>query len=134
MCLITTASNTTKLHLLKGRQAIFLVVKDPKSWLNLLDCSAGDSLYIWDPHGHYLSASGKKGSSSSAAKQYHHVGGESNLVARFADQFAAWDFGGPSADVRSKIDCTLIRLPLRSISQAQSSALCTVRPVYTKMK
>ena len=89
-------------------------------------CLTGDSLYIWDPHGHHLSASGKKGSGASAAKQYQHVGGESDLVARFADQFSAWDFGGPSVDISSRLDCTLIRLPLRSATQAPGSSVCQV--------
>ena len=61
------------------------------------------------------------------------MGGESDLVARFADQFAAWDFGGSSVDIRSKTDCTLIRLPLRSDSQAQSSSVCAVRYLHTLM-
>ena len=92
---------------------------------NILHAS-GDSLYIWDPHGHHLSASGKKDSATSAAKQYQHVGGQSDLVSRFHDQFAAWDFGGPAVDVSSRVECTLFRLPLRSISQAQRSSMCTV--------
>ncbi|BDA44284.1 probable Sacsin [Coccomyxa sp. Obi] len=92
---------------------------------DLLMAVSGDSLYIWDPHGHHLSASGKKDSAVSAAKQYQHVGGQSDLVSRFHDQFAIWDFGGPAVHVSSRVASTLIRLPLRSISQAQRSSVCT---------
>jgi hypothetical protein len=86
--------------------------------------SSGDSLYMWDPHGHHLNASAGDGLASSAAKQYQHAASKSNLTARFADQFLVWDFGGQ--DVSSRVDCTLIRLPLRSASQGASSQLSKV--------
>lgn len=88
-------------------------------------CLTGDSLYMWDPHGHYLTASTTKPAApSGAAKQYQHVGNHSNLTQRFADQFSVWDFGG--LDITTRVNCTLIRLPLRSAVQAENSDLSKV--------
>lgn len=42
----------------------------------------------------------------------------------FPDQFSCWDYGG--MDVRKTMHSTLIRLPLRTYSMAESSELSKV--------
>ena len=81
---------------------------------------AGDSLLLWDPQGRCLSSEAQP---SGVGKQYQLAG--TQLVASFSDQFAPWRFA--SADLGSRMEDTLIRLPLRTEAAAQSSSLCKVR-------
>ena len=80
---------------------------------------------MWDPQGKYLTG-GSSESNSGAGKVYRHAG--TDLVTRFADQFAVWSF--QSNDVAHPIAATLLRLPLRTKEQAHCSTLCNVRMSY----
>ena len=81
---------------------------------------SGDSLCIWDPAGRHLMKS------APAASEYKCTGKHAQLVTQFPDQFCHWDFGG--MDVGKTMHSTLIRLPLRTLSMAESSTLSKVAP------
>ena len=61
---------------------------------------------------------------AAAANEYKCTGKHAQLVTQFPDQFCHWDFGG--MDVRKTMHSTLIRLPLRTLSMAESSTLSKV--------
>ena len=61
---------------------------------------------------------------AAAANEYKCTGEHAQLVTQFPDQFSHWDFGG--MDVRKTMHSTLIRLPLRTLSMAESSTLSKV--------
>ena len=63
---------------------------------------------------------------AAAANEYKCTGKHAQLVTQFPDQFGHWDFGG--MDVRKTMHSTLIRLPLRTLSMAESSTLSKVAP------
>ncbi|GLI60510.1 hypothetical protein VaNZ11_002673 [Volvox africanus] len=114
-----------------GLQSAFLVSE-------LLQVVSGNSTYMFDPSGAYLGAGGAgaaTGSASAArgrggggggggtaanprAKQYVHV--SSDLLSTFADQFAVWSFAD-GYDIRSQVNATLLRLPLRRASPAAAA-------------
>ena len=75
-------------------------------------CWAGDSLLLWDPQGRYLSSGAQ---AAGVGKQYQLAG--TQLADSFADQFAPWRFAG--AALGSRVDATLIRLPLRTAAAAE---------------
>ncbi|GIL55477.1 hypothetical protein Vafri_11042, partial [Volvox africanus] len=58
------------------------------------------------------------GAASPRAKQYVHV--SSDLLSTFADQFAVWSFAD-GYDIRSHVNATLLRLPLRPASPAAAA-------------
>ena len=61
---------------------------------------------------------------AAAANEYKCTGKHAQLVTQFPDQFCHWDFGG--MDVKKTMHSTLIRLPLRTLSMAESSTLSKV--------
>ncbi|EFJ44918.1 hypothetical protein VOLCADRAFT_118510 [Volvox carteri f. nagariensis] len=105
-----------------GLQSAFLVSE-------ILQVVSGDTTYMFDPSGIYLGSGtgstagsggggggagrGRGGALSPRAKQYKHA--SSDLLSTFADQFAVWSFAD-EYDIRSPINATLLRLPLRRAS------------------
>ena len=79
---------------------------------------------MWDPHGRHLSAAGSAAAPAGAGKQYALMGEGAELVQRFRDQFAPWDFAGGAQ--RRRAARTLLRLPLRTPDQAEASDICKV--------
>ena len=85
-----------------------------------MQSAAGDSLYVCDPGCSILRGVGLEG----AARQFKVAG--TDLAAQFPDQFSCWDFAGHT-DFSQEVGATLIRLQLRTPTQAEDNSLCQVR-------
>ncbi|KAK9808692.1 hypothetical protein WJX72_002029 [[Myrmecia] bisecta] len=79
---------------------------------------SGEYLLLFDSLGSHVGASSTSSRAEPMVKQYRHL--NSDLPARFGDQFAVWDFAG--VDIAQQRG-TLARFPLRTAQQANTSSI-----------